>query len=114
MAGMTNQLICSNCKSAWPAGQTECFCGRTTKTANQSVEIHVKSSVQVFWTLNQIVWEKNWKLIVVFVVLQFVLAVVSYWTSGWISVGWSIFGSLASTIMALFIVAKVVTKTSDR
>jgi hypothetical protein len=117
MSGMVramSQLICSNCKKAWPSGQTVCSCGGTAKTHNQTVEINVNSNVQVFWTLSRTAWEKNWPLIAVFVTMQFVFAIVSYSTSGWISVGWSIFGSLVSTILGLFIVVKVITKTSGQ
>jgi hypothetical protein len=109
-----SDVFCSNCKKPWPSGQTECSCGSTARTYNQTVEVNVTSNVQVFWTLSRTAWEKNWPLIAIFITVQFVFAVVSYWTSGWISVGWSIFGSLVSTILGLFIVVKVITRTSGQ
>jgi hypothetical protein len=111
MGSTMSQAICSNCGKIWPSGQTACSCGGTARTYNQTVDIKSSSNVQVFWALSQTAWEKNWPLIVVFVTIQFFLAIVSYWTSGWISVGWSIFGSIVSTALGLLIVVKVVTKT---
>jgi hypothetical protein len=106
-----DQTFCSKCKKPWLSGQTVCSCGGTAKTYNQTVAINSSTNVQVFWTLSQTAWEKNWPLIVVYAAIQFAFAAASYWTSGWSSVGWSIFGSLVSTALGLFIVVKVLTKT---
>lgn len=57
------------------------------------------------------VWEKNWYLIVIYVIVQFAWAAISYFTNTWSSVGLSIIGSIVSTCLGLFIAYKVITRT---
>lgn len=106
-----SEAICSDCKKPWPSGQTVCSCGGTARTFQQTVNIESSSSVTVSWIATRTIWEKNWPLIGAYILLQLVLAAISYWPSGAMSVAFSLFGSLLSTVLGLFIVAKIVTKT---
>ena len=103
------QAICSQCDKYWPEGQTVCSCGGTARTVQKGIKVQTGSVVQVFTSLiHKAVWEKNWPLIFLYAILQLILATVSYWTNAWHSVGWSVFGSIISTVLGLFIVTKIV------
>lgn len=107
-----NHVTCTDCGKPWPLGQVTCSCGGTKKTHHAALAIEARSNVEASWTLSRVAWEKNWPLIALYLLLQIGLAGGSFWTSGWLSVGYSVFGSLISTILGLFIVVKTITKTS--
>ena len=90
-----DKVICSNCKKEWPLGQTACSCGGTAKThivpESEGILFKGHSSLSVAFTeVVRTVWEKNWPLIIAYVILQLILAAISYFTNAWVSVGWSL------------------------
>ena len=94
-------------------GQTTCACGGTSETFQKPIEFRIGVSVQLLKSVTTTVWEKHWRWIFVYAFVQIVIAVVSYWTSNWISVAWSIVGGLASTGIGFFIVMKAVTTVTE-
>jgi hypothetical protein len=107
------QAVCSTCGAPWPDGQTRCACGNTSKTFQKEFKFELRPSFQVFKTVTRTVWAKNWFLIVIYGLWQVAVAVVSFWTSTCISVGWSVIGSLISTLLGLFIVVKVINSKDE-
>jgi hypothetical protein len=59
----------------------------------------------------RVAWEKNWPLIASYALLQIAFAAISYFVESWWAVGLSLFASVASTLLGLFIVTKVITKS---
>jgi hypothetical protein len=108
------EASCSTCGAPRPSDQARCpVCGDTHRTYQIASHIQLSTNVIVLTTIVQTVWKWSWRLVVFYAAIQFLWAVVSFWTNGWISVGWSVAGSVVSTVVGFFIVEKVITKTSD-
>jgi hypothetical protein len=108
-----DDIVCEKCGAPWPAGQIRCECGGTARQQFGSALFKGKGNFQATANLLSTVstiWEKNWPVIISYLLVQFLFAAVSYWTSGWFSVGWSFLGSVISTVLGLFIITKVITK----
>jgi hypothetical protein len=97
------------CGAPWPTGQVTCAaCGGTAKRLLARGKFEGEGNAQVKpTTVLRRFWGKNWYLVIVYVVLQLIFAAVSYWTSEFISVGWSLVGSVISTTVGFYMIVRM-------
>jgi hypothetical protein len=76
-----DDIRCANCGASWRAGQTRCQCGSTgPRLLFASSLLKGEANFRAFPNVAKTIWEKNWGLITIYLIVQVVFIAVSYWT----------------------------------